>query len=162
MYAPAHKRAFLFSAPVRKETEQRRKKYAASSPHARGSHDAVKLIDEHAPGHACAPVRLENHILEHLVVHVLLEHGRDAPQVRERDGPRLPVGEEAVGLVDLGAVGLGAGLAAGAAVAAGVELEGADGEEGLVRGEAVAVGVEDVGELLELCLRRGRDAQCSV
>lgn len=50
--------------------------------------------------------------------------------------------EEAVGLVELAGVGVGV-------VVAGVELEGADGEEGLVGCVAFRVGVEDGDEFGE-------------
>ena len=75
--------------------------------------------------------------------------------MRERDGAvGVAVGEEPEGLVDGGAVRV---VVIG--VAARVQLEGADGEEGLVRGVAVGRGVEDGAELGELGARRGGDAE---
>lgn len=75
--------------------------------------------------------------------------------MRERDGPLcVAVGEEPEGLVDGGAVRV---VVLG--VAARVQLERADGEEGLVRGVAVGRGVEDGAELGELGARRGGDAE---
>lgn len=115
-----------------------------SPPHPSVPHHAIKLIQLHAPRNAHAAIRLEDHVLEQLLVHVLLEHGGDAAQVGQRDGAVVAVCEELKGLDELLAV-VGVGV-----VLARVELEGADGEEGLVGGVAVVVGVEDGDEFVEL------------
>lgn len=117
---------------------QRPHLWPQSPPNASPAHDAIKLIGLDAPCHARAAVGLENHVLEQLLVDLLLEHGRHPPQVRQRNGPVLVVGEEAKRLVDGPLVRLARRL-----VLLRVELERADGEEGLVRRVAVRVWVED-------------------
>lgn len=107
----------------------------SSSPYAGILHHAVKLSQLDPPRDARPTVRLQDHVLEHLLVHVLLEHGGDAAEVGQRYGPALAVGEEPEGLLELVAVRLVR------AVLARVEFEGADGEERLVRREAVGLGV---------------------
>lgn len=77
--------------------------------------------------------------------------------MRQRDRPAfLPVGEEPERLVALGAVRRAVRVVV--VVVAGVELEGADGEEGLVGGEALGVRVEDGDELAEFVGGGGGDA----
>lgn len=128
-----------------------------SPPNPSTPHDAIKLIHTHAPRNAHAAIRLENHILEQLLVHILLEHGSDAAQVGQRDGPVGAVCEELEGLGELRAVSIRT-----TAAVARVELERADGEEGLVGGVAVGFGVENGDEFLELGGRRGGDAEGAV
>lgn len=77
-----------------------------SPPYSSVPHHAIKLIQLHAPRNAHPAIRLENHVLEQLLVHVLLEHGGDAPQVRQRDGAVVAVCEELEGLDELLAVGV--------------------------------------------------------
>ncbi len=113
-----------------------------SPPHARPAHHLVKLVPADAARHARAAVGLEDHVLEQLLVDVLLEHGRDAPQVRQRNGPVLLVRKQPKRLVDLGRVRRRVGPA--------VEFQRRNGEEGLVGRVAVVVGVEDGDELAEL------------
>lgn len=69
--------------------------------------------------------------------------------MRQGDGPLLVVGEEPEGLVELRAVGGAVRVLVVVVIGAGVELEGADGEEGFVGGVAVGVGVEDGYELIQ-------------
>ena len=128
-----------------------------SPPDSSGPHNLVKLIDPDAPRHASAPIRLKDHVLEHLLIHVLLQHRGHAPQVCQRYGTlvaglhaarKQPKGFGQLGLVRR--------------VVAVVELERADGKEGLVGRVPVVLGVQDREELLELGLVGRRDTQGAV
>jgi hypothetical protein len=127
-----------------------------SPPNAGAFHDTVKFVHPHASRDARAAVGLKDHVLEHLVIHVLLEHGGDAAQVSQRDARAVFIAvpgllllrgvcEEAEGLVHLCPVACTVGV-----VGAAVELERADGEEGFVRRVPVRLGVKDLEELPEL------------
>lgn len=126
-----------------------------SSPDSRGLHHPVKLIDLHPPRNTAAPIRLQYHVLQHLLVDLLLEHGRDPLQHRQRDWSVLVVREQPEGLLHCLAVRIGI------VGRAGVELEGADGEEGFVGSVAVVLGIENADELLQFGLRRRGDAEGS-
>ncbi|KAI6766290.1 hypothetical protein HG530_007360 [Fusarium avenaceum] len=107
-----------------------------SPPNTSALHNSIKFLNTNTSSNAHAAVRLENHILEEFLIHILLQHSRHAPQVRQRDRTVLPVREQPECLLDLGAVRIRVVLSA-------VELEGADGEEGLERSVTVVFGVEN-------------------
>lgn len=143
-----------------------------SSPDPRRLHHLLELTLAHAPPHARPAVRLEDHVPQQLLVDLLLEHGRDAPQVRHGDDAAAARAARAAGaivgdvvvvvvareqaerLVDL------AGVRARAVVAR-PQLERADGHERAVARVALVVRVEDGDELGELVLVSGRDVEGS-
>ena len=109
-------------------------------PNPRSPHNIIKLILLNTPLNPHPTIPLEHHIPQQLLPDLLPEQRRDAPQVRDGDGPARTVREEGVGLVELAGVG-------GGRVVARVELEGADGEEGVVLDEALRIRVKDGDKL---------------
>lgn len=108
----------------------------SSPPHASPLHDIVKLVHLDAAHHPRPAIRLENHILEHLLVHVLFKNSRHALQMRQRNGPVGIISKQPKRLVELSIVG-------GRAAVLCVEFERANGEERLICGVSVLIGVED-------------------
>lgn len=123
-----------------------------SPPNPRPPHHPIKLVPPHPLPHPGPPGRLENHILEHLLAHVVRpQQRRHTLQVRQRD--RLAPRKQRKRLVHLGLVRRVRRRLAR------LQLERADADEGRVRREAFVVGVEDRDEVGEFGFGGGGDAE---
>jgi hypothetical protein len=114
-----------------------------SPPHPRPTHDSVKLLLCNPPAHASPAIRLENHVLDLLVVDLGLKHRGYALQVRKRDGPPVaPAREQLKRLLDFAQVRV-------ARLVPRVVLQRADRDERLVGRVPFVVRIEDRNEIRE-------------
>lgn len=106
----------------------------------------MKLFQRHPRTQPSTPIRLNNHILEQIIINrVLLELARDAPQMTQRDRSVRAAREQLVRGVYFGGSGV---------VILGAELCGDSGDEGAVgdvAGGGWVDGGEDVGEFGGVC-----------
>ena len=138
--------SFAPDSPSSKQSAQ-----SSSSEDACPPHDALKVLHAHPTAHSLPTIRLAYHILEHLLVDVLLQLAGHAPQHVQRDTvlarrPREQL-EGALHLLDA------------RVVAAAVQLERRDADEGLVGDDALVFGVGGVEEVAQLGGGGGRGTE---
>ena len=114
----------------------------SSSKHPCSTHYPLKLLHPNSLTHTLSAIRLQDHILQHLLIHIFLQFSRHPPQHRNRDPVLLAFPrEESESSLD---------LLADTLLAPALQFQRRDGKEMRVCCVAALFGIDGVDELAEL------------